>query len=161
MCFVPAEPTCSIFWPREEAALDKTWCNVFFNGASCFPFWDIHTSRIVFAAAMEADKVGAWWTFETWGKQERRKVSNRKSMICSWSLVLLGVGQQFQLWSFNCRRQGLGVSRLGCRHDLETDIVPSYSIYQNNSKQIWHTSIYLVEPPSTRVLTWAGSYPRN
>ena len=69
--------------------------------------------------------------FEIWGKQERRKVSNRKSMICPWSLVLLGVGQQFQLWSFHRWSQGLGVSRIGCRHDLETDIVRSCSTYQS------------------------------
>ena len=77
-----------------------------------------------------ADKVGrAWWAVETW-------VKRRKSAIgIVWSfpigptnhqiLHLLGVGKPFQLRSFNCRSEGLGV--LGCLGDRHGSIMMNLS----------------------------------
>lgn len=121
------------------------------------PVFLVVTIGLPMTAAMEADKVGAWWV-EIWDLRQEKSQQSQKSGLQDLSqLVLLGVGEPFQLWSFDLWSEGGGVYEwVGDRH---------CSIMFNLSKHTWHTWIYVAENPQTtgsnRVLTWAGSHPRN
>ena len=131
-----------------------------FMAHSVFLLATIGLSVTCFAAAMEADKVGAWWAVEIWDLRQVRAQKSQQSGLHDLSLVTGTARSSKALSALKLplvKRRPWGVYEwLGDRH---------CSIMLNLSKQTWHTWIYVAENPhatgSNRVLTWAGSHPGN